>query len=374
MKTRAAVSRAGAPHPAIETIDLEAPRAGEVLVQIVASGICHTDLGAHAGRGAGTPKPVVLGHEGAGVVMQVGEGVSTLAVGDHVVLSGSSCGTCPSCRRNFPSYCAQMLPRNFGGLRMDGTSALSRDGELIHGQFFGQSSFSQYSIASERTAVKVPRDVPLEILGPLGCGVITGAGAVINSLNMGAGDTLAVFGVGGVGLSAVMAARLIGASRIVAVDVVPARLALATELGATDTIDAKDGESAKLIRQRVPAGVDFSFNTTPSPDIFTQALECLGMRGTAGFVTAPRGDWKPQMFPMLAGGRKLQGILGGDAAPQLFIPMLIDYYKQGRLPFDRLIRFYNFEAIAQAFQDMEHGETIKPVLRMSAWGTSEELR
>lgn len=366
MKTSAAVSRAGTPYPAIETVDLEAPRAGEVLVRIVASGICHTDLGAHAGRGAGTPKPVVLGHEGAGVVMQVGEGVSTLAVGDHVVLSGSSCGTCPSCRRNFPSYCAQMLPRNFGGLRMDGTSALSRDGELIHGQFFGQSSFSQYSIASERTAVKVPHDVPLEILGPLGCGVITGAGAVINSFNMGAGDTIAVFGVGGVGLSAVMAARLIGAARIVAVDVLPARLALAMELGATDTIDGKDGESAKLIRQLVPGGVDFSFNTTPSPDIFTQALECLGMRGTAGFVTAPRGDWKPQMFPMLAGGRKLQGILGGDAAPQLFIPMLIDYYKQGRLPFDKLIRFYNFADIAQAFQDMEHGETIKPVLRMSA--------
>ena len=364
MKTAAAVSRDGAPYPEIETLDLEAPRADEVLVSIVASGICHTDVRAHAGHAAGTPKPVVLGHEGAGIVVEVGEGVTTLAPGDHVVLSGSSCGVCKSCRCNYPSYCVQQLPRNFGGLRMDGTSALTRDGQLIYGQFFGQSSFSQYSIASERTAVKVPRDVPLEILGPLGCGVITGAGAVINSFNMGAGNTIAVFGVGGVGLSAIMAARLVGATRIIAVDVLPVRLTIAKELGATDIVHAKEGEPAKIIRDLVPGGVDFSLNTTPAPDIYTQALDCLAMRGTAGFVTAPRGEWKPQLFPMLAGGRRLQGILGGDAAPQLFIPMLIEYFRQGRLPFDRLIRFYRFEEIARAFQDMERGETIKPVLRM----------
>jgi aryl-alcohol dehydrogenase len=365
MKTAAAVSREGALFPVIEQLDLEPPRAGEVLVRIVASGICHTDLRAGASGGPGTPRPVVLGHEGAGIVQEAGAGVTTLAPGDHVVLSGSSCGACPSCRRNLPSYCVQMMPRNFGGLRMDGTSALSRDGHMIFGHFFGQSSFSQYAIASERTAVKVASDVPLEILGPLGCGVITGTGAVINSLEVAPGDTIAVFGTGSVGLSAIMAARLVGAVRIIAIDVVPARLALAKELGATDTINSKDTtDLAQLIREIVPGGVSYSFNTTASPDIFTQALECLAKRGVAGFVTAPRGEWKPQMFLMLAGGRRLQGILGGDAAPQIFIPMLVDYYRQGRLPFDKLIRFYRFAEIADAFRDMEHGETIKPVLRM----------
>jgi aryl-alcohol dehydrogenase len=348
----------------LESLEIERPRAGEVLVRIEASGICHTDLGAHAGRGAGTPKPVVLGHEGAGTVEEIGEGVRTLAPGDHVVLSGSSCGICPSCRRNLPSYCHEMLPRNFGGSRMDGTSALSRDGERVFGHFFGQSSFSQYAIAPERSAVKVPADVPLEVLAPLGCGIITGAGAVIQSFQLRPGETIAVFGTGGVGLAAVMAARLIGAARIIAVDLRPARLELARELGATDTLDGSRGELAAAIREITGHGVNFTLNTTPSPEVFTQALECLAMRGTAGFVTAPRVPWQPAMFPMLAGGRRLQGILGGDAAPQLFIPMLIDYYRQGRLPFDRLLSFYPFEEIAAAFRDMEQGTAIKPVLRM----------
>jgi aryl-alcohol dehydrogenase len=364
MKTQAAVSRVGAPYPVLESLEIEHPRAGEVLVRIEASGICHTDLGAHAGRGAGTPKPVVLGHEGAGTVEEIGEGVRTLAPGDHVVLSGSSCGICPSCRRNLPSYCHEMLPRNFGGLRMDGTSALSREGERVFGHFFGQSSFSQYAIAPERSAVKVPADVPLEVLAPLGCGIITGAGAVIQSFQLRPGDTIAVFGTGGVGLAAVMAARLIGAARIIAVDLRPARLELARELGATDTLDGSRGELAAAIREITGHGVNFTLNTTPAPEVFTQALECLAMRGTAGFVTAPRGPWQPAMFPMLAGGRRLQGILGGDAAPQLFIPMLIDYYRQGRLPLDRLLSFYPFEDIAAAFRDMEQGTAIKPVLRM----------
>jgi aryl-alcohol dehydrogenase len=364
MKTAAAVSREGLPAPVIETLDLEAPRAGEVLIRIVATGVCHTDLRVHAGLGVGTPRPVVLGHEGAGIVEELGEGVTSLAVGDHVVLSGSSCGTCPNCRRNAPIFCDEMLPRNFGGLRMDGTSGLSQNGARIHGQFFGQSSFSKFAVANERSAVKVTKDVPLEILGPLGCGVITGSGAVIEALKVRTGDSIAVFGTGGVGLSAVMAARLVGASKIIAIDIVPSRLQLAMELGATHTINASDGDVVKRIRALVPGGVNYTLNTTNTPDIYTQAIECLATRGTAGYVTAPRGEWKPPMFPMLAGGKKLQAILGGDAPPQFFIPMLIDYYRQGRLPFDRLIRFYRFDEIATAFHDMHSGDTIKPVLRM----------
>lgn len=368
MKIEAAVSRAGTAYPQIETVEIEAPRAGEVLVRLVASGICHTDLGAHAGGAGGglTPKPIVLGHEGAGIVEAVGNGVATLKPGDHVVMSGNSCGVCPSCRRNYPSYCQEVMPRNFGGLRPDGSSALSQGGARIFAQFFGQSSFARYAIAPERTAVKVPDDLPLEVLAPLGCGVITGTGAVINSLKVGAGDSIAIFGVGGVGLSAVMAARIVGATRIVAVDVNPARLALALELGATDAVNPKDGDPAKAIKEITRYGVNYSFNTTQVPEIWSAALDCLTMRGVAGFVTAPRGAWAPPLFPMLAGGKSLKGILGGDAAPQIFIPMLIDYYRQDRLPLERLIKFYPFEDIAAAFQDTAAGETVKPVLRMSA--------
>jgi aryl-alcohol dehydrogenase len=257
-----------------------------------------------------------------------------------------------------------MMPRNFGGLRPDGSTALTKDGERIFAQFFGQSSFARYAIAPERTAVKVPGDVPLEILAPMGCGVITGTGAVINSLKVGAGDTIAVFGVGGVGLSAVMAARIVGAAEIIAVDINPARLALAQELGATAVVNPNDGDPAKAIRAITRHGVNYSFNTTPVPEIWSAAIDCLTMRGVAGFVTAPRGAWSPALFPMLAAGKAMKGILGGDAAPQIFIPMLVDYYRQGRLPLERLIRFYPFEDIAQAFRDTGAGETVKPVLRM----------
>ena len=367
MKTEAAVSREGQPHPIIESVELEGPRPGEVLVRMVASGICHTDLGVHAGTGGGglTPRPVVLGHEGAGVVEQVGEGVVSLKAGDRVVMSGASCGACPSCRNNLPSYCRDMMRRNFGGLRADGSSAFSQNGERIFGQFFGQSSFARYAVAPERSCVKLPDDMPLEIAAPMGCGVITGTGAVIRSLKLGAGETIAIFGVGGVGLSAVMAARLVGASRIIAVDVNAERLKLAAELGATDVVDSSAGDPAAAIREITGGGANFSFNTTQVPDVWTAALDCLTMMGVAGFVTAPRGPWAPALFPMLAGGKSLKGILGGDAAPQLFIPMLADYWRQGRLPLEKLIRYYRFEDIGQAFADAASGAAIKPVLQMA---------
>jgi aryl-alcohol dehydrogenase len=350
----------------VESVDLEAPRTDEVLIRIVASGICHTDLGVHAGRGPGTPLPAVLGHEGAGVVLETGSGVTQLTVGDHVVLSGSSCGICPSCLRNFPSYCRESMPRNFGGQRMDGSSALSQDGARLGGHFFGQSSFARHCLANERTAVKVAADLPLELLGPLGCGVITGAGAVLCSLRVQAGQSVAIFGAGGVGLSAVMAARLVGARAIIAVDRIPSRLQLARELGATHALDAAAPDLAQQIIEISGGGVDRSLNTTRAPEIFTLAMQCLAMQGVAGFVAAPSTPWQPALFPMLAGGRRLQGILGGDAAPRTVIPMLIDYFRQGRLPFDRLVRFYAFDDIGSAFHDMAQGEVIKPVLRMAA--------
>ena len=358
MKITAAVSRGNTPSPALEELDLEEPRPGEMRIRLVATGICHTDLHEHPGRHS--PHPIVLGHEGAGVVEKLGEGVSGFEVGDHVILSGNSCGACPSCRANRPTYCDLAMPLCFGGQRLDGSTSL--EGGAVHSHFFGQSSFATHCLVPQRTAVKMDKDLPLEKLGPLGCGVVTGAGAVIEALKVGYGDTIAVFGTGGVGLSAVMAARLVGARRIVAVDISRARLELARELGATDCIPADEDGVAGKIRAVTGRGVDFTFNTTTVPDVHSMALEVLAMNGTAGFVAAPRGDWSPKMFAMLAGGRQLRGILGGDAHPGLFLPKLVDYWRQGRFPFDRLLSFYPFAEIDRAFADAHSGQAIKPVL------------
>jgi aryl-alcohol dehydrogenase len=367
MKIQAAVSRDATRPPELETLDIEEPRLGEILVRIVATGICHTDINVH--ERDRSPKPIVLGHEGAGIVERVGSGVTRLAPGDPVILSSNFCGECPSCRQNAHSYCYEVMPRNFGGRRPDGSTPLTQDGSPINARFFGQSSFATYVLADERSAVKAPVDLPLEIMGPLACGVMTGAGAVINSLQVRPGQSIAIFGTGAVGLSAVMAAKIVGATRIIAVDMVPARLALAMELGATDSIDvsagnASTGNAAQVIKERTRHGVDFTFNTTRSPGVFTQAMESLAPRGVAGFVGAPLNPWTPDMFQILSGGRTLRGIIGGDSSPGSFIPLLIEYYRQGRLPFDRLIRYYPFQEIAQAFADCEHGTTVKAVLRM----------
>jgi aryl-alcohol dehydrogenase len=362
VRIAAAVSRQGAAAPELAELEQEEPRAGEMRVRLVATGICHTDLHAHEGRLS--PLPIVLGHEGAGVVETLGEGVSGFAVGDHVVLSGSSCGTCPSCTANRPSYCDSAMPRIFGGGRLDGSVALSAGEEPIHSHFFGQSSFASHAIVPVRTAVKVPADLPLAKLGPLGCGILTGAGTVLKSLSLLPGQSLAVFGTGGVGLSAVMAAKLAGAERIVAIDLSDARLELARELGATDCLRGDAPDLAAAIRAVTGRGVDASVNTTVVPAVFDAAMECLAMRGTAAFVTAPRGEWAPNMFAMLSGGRSLKGVLGGDADPHSFIPMLIAHWREGRFPFDRLLTAYPFADIARAFDDARGGRVIKPVLLM----------
>lgn len=361
MKTLAAISRPGAAAPAIETFDVDEPREDEILVRIVASGICHTDIMMHERARAGSA-PMILGHEGAGVVERVGPQVKHLKPGDHVALSYSYCGHCPNCRRGANSYCDEMMARNFGGLRPDGTSAVHQNGQAIAARFFNQSSFAQFAIASEGSAVAVPKDVPIELLGPLGCGILTGAGAVINALKLRPGDSIAVFGTGGVGLSAVMAARLSGAKHIIAVDKVASRLALARELGATATVDVMKEDAVKVIRALAPRGIEFAFNTTTSKNVFVQATQVLAMQGTLGLVNAPEGEVPVGL--MMASGQRWTMVLMGDATPQIFIPMLIDLYRQGRFPFDRLVKFYPFEAIAQAFHDSEAGTTIKPILRM----------
>ena len=364
MRITAAVLHERATPFVLEELELDEPRADEILVRIVATGICHTDL-SRRDRGAG-PFPAVLGHEGAGIVERVGGAVTAVQPGDHVVLTFPSCGRCASCLRGTPAYCERALSYSSSGRRPDGSTTLRAGDEAVHGNFFEQSSFATYALATERNTVKVRPDVPLELLGPLGCGIQTGAGAVLNSLQAQAGSSLAVIGVGSVGLSAIMAAVVAGCTTIIAIDVKPSRLALAGALGATHQVDASEGNVADAIRGIIAAGTDSALDTTGRPEIIYQAVEALAPRGVCGIIGgAPPGtEVRLSYGSMLYGGRSVRGIIEGDSIPKLFIPTLIELYLQGRFPFDRLIAYYPLEQINEAVAASERGEVVKPVLRM----------
>ena len=364
MQTRAAVARDYSLDMRLETVDLVEPGEGEVRVRIVASGVCHTDLKC-ATDPLYAPHPVVLGHEGSGVVEAVGPGVHKLAPGDHVVLTFASCGDCPSCRDAEPAYCWNQMPLNFGCKRPDGSAAFKCDGVPVYGDFFGQSSFASHAIANVRNAIKVRADAPLELLGPLGCGIQTGAGAMFNDLALKVGETVCVFGVGSLGLSAIMAAKVLGAGRIIAVDRHVHRLDLARELGADVTLVAGSDPVAPEVLKAVPGGVNVSFDTTGVGAVMLQAIDVLAPRGRMGFVTGP-ADRKPiPLHPRsLMLGRTMKGIIEGNSNPDVFIPLLVDIFMKGKFPFDKLVKFYPFADIVQAFNDVEHGTTVKPILRM----------
>jgi aryl-alcohol dehydrogenase len=365
MNVLAAVTRAPKAPMSLETLEIDDPRADEILVRVVATGVCHTDI-AMRDLTFPVPQPVVLGHEGAGIVERVGSAVRRVVPGDHVVITYDACGLCASCSENLPTYCYEFFGRNFAASRADGSTSLSAGAERIHSNFFGQSSFATYALCTDRNVVKVPKDVALELLGPLACGVQTGAGSVINGLNVGAGRSIAVFGTGSVGLSAIMAARVVGATTIVGVDVNPARLALAKELGATHTVDASAGDPAKAIVALTGTGVDFSLEATGIPSVIRQAVESLAQHGTCGIVgAAPVGsEMTLDVLHLMTGGRTLRGIVEGESTPTLFIPALIELYKQGRFPFDKLVTYYPFEKISEAIHDSETGKVIKAVVRM----------
>ncbi len=364
--TAAVVREKGGPF-LIENLVLEDPRPMEVLVKIKATGMCHTDMVARD-QEYDVPHPIVLGHEGAGVVEAVGSEVRKVAPGDHVVLTYMSCGHCRPCYLGKAFYCENMYPLCFGGGREDGSVAThSEDGEDVHDHFFGQSSFGTYALASERNVVKAPDDAPLDILGPLGCGIQTGAGAAINALKVRPGSSFVAFGAGAVGLSAVMGARLCGAATIIAADVVPSRLETAMKLGATHTINSKEVDPVEAIREITGGGVDFSLEATGRTDVLRQAIDCLDTLGVCGIVgAAPLGaeaafDVNDVMIP----GKRICGILQGESVVDVFIPQLIELHMQGRFPFDQLIRVYPLEQINQAAEDSESGGTIKPVIQIS---------
>lgn len=366
MHITAAVARLDGAPLELERIELEEPRDHEVLVRVVATGICHTDV-AMRDSSARVPKPVVLGHEGAGVVERVGRAVRKVRPGDHVVMTFDSCGHCASCYKGDAAYCIHNARHNFGGSRPDGSTALSCGHEHIHGHFFGQSSFATHAICTERNVVSVRQDVPLELLGPLGCGIQTGAGAVLHSLKVGAGSSIAIFGTGSVGLAGVMAAQLAGAAIVVAVDTQDARLDVARELGATHTFNPLREDVFAAIAQVVPDGLDFALDTSGNLDVIRKAVLALAPRGTCGLVNSAKGaDVSLNILGLMLGGRSVRGIHQGDSVPEIFIPHMIELYRQGRFPFDRLVDFYPLADINAAMADMVAGRVVKPVIRMPA--------
>lgn len=363
MKIKAAVIHQPGASFVFEDLELQAPREGQVLVRIVASGVCHTDEMGKNGMFP-TPLPVVLGHEGSGIVEQVGPGVKSVAPGDHVVITFPACGVCDNCLAGRPNLCAKSAQLCFGGRFENGETPLSLEGEPVS-NFFGQSSYATYALAYENGVVKVDPDVDLRLLGPLGCGIQTGAGAVINTFHPMPGDAIAVFGTGTVGMAAIMAAKACGCTTIVAVDVVQSRLERAVELGATHFVNSREAERLldALMEITGGKGYDYSFDTTGITACYQAANRCLRWGGKGGGV-AVSGEVVVDSWKDWFGGTSFTGIIEGDSMPQLLIPRLIRLYKAGLFPFDKLCEFFPFERIDEAFEASRSGRVFKPIVVM----------
>lgn len=364
MRTLAAV--AVAPHAPfeLEELELDDPRPDEVLVELVATGICHTDLGARDGR-LPCPLPMVLGHEGAGRVLEVGRAVRSVSPGDEVLLVADRCGTCGPCRAGMPTYCRNVFQVVFSGLRRDGSPRAHRpDGTAVRAAFFGQSSFAHHALATGRNLIRVGPGADLASLAALTCGVPTGAGSVLYGLPVGPGGSFAALGAGAVGLAALMAAAASGATTVVAVDRVRSRLELATSLGATATLEVTEGtDLGDAFAGLAGEGFDAILDTTGDGALVGAALDALGPLGVCGFVTTRAPELAVPVARMLPAGRSLRGLMGGHAAPEVLVPRLLELHRAGRFPFERLVRHYPFEAINEAVADALAGAAIKPVLR-----------
>ncbi len=364
-RIRAAVTRTPNAPYSIEEVELADPKADEIQVKIVASGLCHTD---EFGKNIGIRMPMVLGHEGAGIVEKVGEGVTEFAVGDHVAFSFATCGHCKNCINGMPAYCENFNQINFGGIGADGVTKLFQQGKELS-MFFGQSSFAQYSTINVRNAVKVDADVDLAMIAPFGCGVQTGAGAVLNAIKPEIDESIAVFGCGAVGMSAIMAAKVAGCRQIIAVGGNAKSLELAKELGATDIVNRKELAEGVTIAEAVQeisgGGVNYAVETSGNGNMIINAIKGTAYHGTI-VVLAPTG--KLENFDVgteiLMMTRTLKACYEGDSNPKIFIPRLVQLYKEGRFPVDKIITKYNFEDIEFARADSTAGRVIKAVVVM----------
>ena len=365
MKARAAVLFEVGKGLELCEVDVAAPKAGEVLVRMAAGGVCHSDLHVMTGH-LGAPLPAVLGHEGSGVVADVGPGVTSVKAGDHVLpLWRLSCGDCEFCTDGRPALCAAGTQVRMTGRLLDGSTRFSLGGREVK-HFAGVSSFAEYSVVPERAVLRIPGDLPLDRAALVGCAVITGVGAVINCARVKAGSSVAVFGTGGVGLNVVQGAALAGAERIIAVDLLDRKLDFARQFGATHTVNAKGGDPVAQIRELTGGrGVDYAFEVIGLPATMRQAFDVLSKRGMAVVVgVSPfTAEVSVPVMSLVYEERVLTGSVYGSSRPRLDIPKLIDLYRAGRLKLDELLtRTYPFAQINEAYAALERGEVARSVV------------
>ncbi|MCV7203984.1 aryl-alcohol dehydrogenase [Mycolicibacterium peregrinum] len=357
LNARAAVVLDAGADPQLTDVQIRPPRGDEVLVRIDAVGICHTDVSVAARF---RKLPMVFGHEGAGTVVEAGPD-AVPAVGDQVVLTFASCGACSNCQADTPAYCERSTDLNMRGTRGE-SGALHADGGPIGGGFFGQSSFCTYAIAGSRNAVVLPEPIDPALAAPLGCSVQTGVGAVLNVLAPQPTDALVVFGAGAVGLSAVMGARIAGCRAVVAVDPIAERRSLATELGATATIDPTAGADVAAAVLELTGGAAAAVDTTARPDVLMTAIAVLRERGTLALLGLGALTAELPVAAIMGKGLSVRGVVEGDSEPQTFIPRLVDLHRRGELPLDKFVSRYPFDDFGHAWAAAKSADVVKPVL------------
>lgn len=365
MKILAAVAHAGQTDFSIEDVEIPEPNADEILVKIAGVGLCHTDIFVRDMAAFLFKNPAVLGHEGAGTVAAIGSDVTKVAVGDKVAITFRSCGTCGNCERGPASYCENFQALNMSGVRTDGSRPLHGAKGQLEGNFFGQSSFATHCLTYERNLVKVPDGIPLEIAGPLGCGVQTGAGSILNSLDVEAGSTVMITGGGPVGQSAVMAAKLRGCSTIILVEPMAERRKFALDHGATHAIDpGGERDVAKEVGKIVPEGLNYALDTTGLESVLESAAASLKPKGALGMVglSSTNANMPITINHFSGKGIRLVGIIEGDSQPDEFLPYLMEQHLAGNLPYDDMVTTYPFREINRAVAEQHEGKCLKAVL------------
>jgi len=365
MKAKAAVLFQVGQKLDIREVEVEPPRSGEVLIKMAAAGVCHSDRHVMTGHLV-AQLPAILGHEGSGIVAEVGPGVTSLKPGDHVIpLWRLSCGVCAYCSDGRPALCGAGFQIRMTGRLLDGTTRFKLDGKEIK-HFAGVSSFAEYSVIPEKAVLKIPGDFPLDIAALLGCGVITGVGAVFNAARIKPGSSVAVFGTGGVGINVVQGAAIAGAEKIIAVDVLPNKLEYAKQFGATHAINASQGNPVEKVRALTgDRGVDYAFEVIGLPATIRQAYDSLGKRGMAVVVgvTPMTMEVSVPIMPLVFEERVLTGSVYGSSRPLIDIPMLINLYQAGKLKLDELLtRRYPFAEINEAYDALERGEVLRSIV------------
>lgn len=369
MKIKAAVAWKANEPLSVEEIDLELPKAGEVLVKIVATGVCHTDAFTLSGADPEGLFPVILGHEGGGIVESVGEGVTTLKKGDHVIpLYTPECRECDFCKSGKTNLCVKIRATQGKGLMPDGTSRFSKDGKMIH-HYMGCSTFAEYTVVPEIALAKVNPEAPLDKVCLLGCGVTTGIGAVLNTAKVQKGSTVAVFGLGGIGLSVIQAAHMVGAKRIIAIDINDGKKEMAVKFGATDFVNPKnfDKPIQQVIVEMTGWGVDYSFECVGNVGLMRAALECAHRGWGESIIIGVAGagqEISTRPFQLVT-GRVWKGSAFGGVKGRTELPGYVDQYMSGKINIDDMVTFnLPLSEINEAFHLMHEGKSIRSVIQM----------